>query len=204
MAAGCDQSRGELKMEEKMLKLNDTVMYGTTGVCTVENIEKKTIGKVTRTYYVLRPKAQTSSTVFLPADNEILLGKVRTVMTADEIIGIIRELPAEPNIWVDDDNERKLRYNEIITSGDRKRCLLMIRTLRSHQKELAEKGKRLHIADCALDNSVNRKYRKFYFGRNEHSAVKSFCTPKTYQKQAKRQDTPCRFLYVRSNFSLTV
>lgn len=147
MAAGCDQSRGELKMEEKMLKLNDTVMYGTTGVCTVENIEKKTIGKVTRTYYVLRPKAQTSSTVFLPADNEILLGKVRTVMTADEIIGIIRELPAEPNIWVDDDNERKLRYNEIITSGDRKRCLLMVRTLRSHQKELAEKGKRLHIAD---------------------------------------------------------
>ena len=147
MAAGCDKSRGELKMEEKMLKLNDTVMYGTTGVCTVENIEKKTIGKVTRTYYVLRPKAQTSSTVFLPADNEILLGKVRTVMTADEIIGIIRELPAEPNIWVDDDNERKLRYNEIITSGDRKRCLLMVRTLRSHQKELAEKGKRLHIAD---------------------------------------------------------
>ncbi|MFR7854223.1 MAG: CarD family transcriptional regulator [Acutalibacteraceae bacterium] len=147
MAAGCDQSRGELKMEEKMLKLNDTVMYGTTGVCTVENIEKKTIGKVTRTYYVLRPKAQTSSTVFLPADNEILLSKVRTVMTADEIIGIIRELPAEPNIWVDDDNERKLRYNEIITSGDRKRCLLMVRTLRSHQKELAEKGKRLHIAD---------------------------------------------------------
>lgn len=147
MAAGCDQSRGELKMEEKMLKLNDTVMYGTTGVCTVENIEKKTIGKVTRTYYVLRPKAQTSSTVFLPADNEMLLGKVRTVMTADEIIGIIRELPAEPNIWVDDDNERKLRYNEIITSGDRKRCLLMVRTLRSHQKELAEKGKRLHIAD---------------------------------------------------------
>ena len=147
MAAGCDQSRGELKMEEKMLKLNDTVMYGTTGVCTVENIEKKTIGKVTRTYYVLRPKAQTSSTVFLPADNEILLRKVRTVMTADEIIGIIRELPAEPNIWVDDDNERKLRYNEIITSGDRKRCLLMVRTLRSHQKELAEKGKRLHIAD---------------------------------------------------------
>ena len=68
-------------------------------------------------------------------------------LTADEIIGIIRELPAEPNIWVDDDNERKLRYNEIITSGDRKRCLLMVRTLRSHQKELAEKGKRLHIAD---------------------------------------------------------
>ena len=130
-----------------MLKLNDTVMYGTTGVCTVENIEKKTIGKVTRTYYVLRPKAQTSSTVFLPADNEMLLGKVRTVMTADEIKCIIRQLPAEPNIWVDDDNERKLRYNEIITSGDRKRCLVMVRTLRSHQKELAEKGKRLHIAD---------------------------------------------------------
>ena len=45
MAAGCDQSRGELKMEEKMLKLNDTVMYGTTGVCTVENIEKKNYRK---------------------------------------------------------------------------------------------------------------------------------------------------------------
>lgn len=135
------------KAEVEMLKLNDTVMYGTTGVCTVENIEKKTIGKVTRTYYVLRPKAQASSTVFLPADNEMLLGKVRTVMTADEINCIIKQTVDEPNIWVDDDNERKLKYNEIITSGDRKSCLVMVRTLRSHQRELAEKGKRLHIAD---------------------------------------------------------
>lgn len=139
-----------------MLKLHDTIMYGTTGVCTVESIENKKIGKVQRKYYVLKPKAQATSTVFLPADNTQLLSKVRCVITVEEINGMLKSLHEEPSIWIDDDNERKARFGEIVTSGDRKACLVMLKTLVDRQKELSEKGKRLHLADERVMREAQR------------------------------------------------
>ena len=59
-----------------MLKLKDTVFYGTTGVCVVDCVEKKKIGNMKKDYYVLKPVSQSSSTVFIPTDNEKLLLKV--------------------------------------------------------------------------------------------------------------------------------
>ncbi len=131
----------------KMLKLNEKVMYGTTGVCVVQSIEDKKIGREIKRYYVLKPVSQTTSTVFLPANNETLLKKVRSVLSADEVRAMLKVLPSEPDVWVDNDAERKLRFGEIISSGDRKACLVLMRTLHNRQSELSTKGKRLHIAD---------------------------------------------------------
>ncbi len=122
-------------------------MYGTTGVCIVERIEEKKIGRELKSYYVLKPVAQSTATVFLPADNEKLLTKVRAVLSADEVKSMLKILPTEPDVWVDNDAERKLRFNDIISSGDRKACLVLLRTLHNRQSELSSKGKRLHIAD---------------------------------------------------------
>ena len=130
-----------------MLTLNEKVMYGTTGVCVVDSIQDKKIGKETRRYYVLKPVAQSSSTVFVPADNEKLLSKVRRVLSAEEIRTIISALHDEPDIWLDNDAERKIKFGEIISSGDRKACLVLLRTLHNRQDYLSGKGKRLHIAD---------------------------------------------------------
>lgn len=130
-----------------MLVLNEMVMYGTTGVCVVDSIQDKKIGKETKRYYVLKPVAQSSSTVFVPADNEKLLSKARRVISADEVTVIINEMRDEPDIWMDNDAERKLKFGEIISSGDRKACLILLRTLINRQEYLSGSGKRLHIAD---------------------------------------------------------
>ena len=130
-----------------MLNLKDKVMYGTTGVCVVDSVESKRIGRETKQYYVLKPISQTSATVFLPTDNEKLLGKVRRILTVDEIKGILSSLHEEPDIWTDNDAERRLKFSEIISSGDRKACLVLLRTLHNRQELLSGKGKRLHIAD---------------------------------------------------------
>lgn len=130
-----------------MLNLGEMVMYGTTGVCIVEKFEERKIGREVKSYYVLKPVAQASATVFLPADNEKLLLKAREVLTADEVRAIIGEVLNEPDIWVESDGERKLRFSEIISSGDRKAFLLLFRTLYNRQKFLSDKGKRLHLSD---------------------------------------------------------
>lgn len=130
-----------------MLKLNETVLYGTTGCCIVDRIEDKRLGKEIKKYYVLKPIAQSTSTVFVPLDNERLLSKIRRLLSADEISTMIKCVINEPDIWLENDNERKLKFGEIISSGDRKACLVLIRSLRNRQNELSQKGKRLHISD---------------------------------------------------------
>ena len=147
-----------------MFKLHDTVMYGTTGVCTVESIENKKIGRDTKQYYVLKPKSQCTSTVFIPIDNENLLSKVRKVLSNKEVELIIDSIDSNTSVWVDNDAERRVRFSEIIQSGDRKQCLCLLYTLKRHQRLLSEKGKRLHIADeRALKESERLIYDEFSF-----------------------------------------
>ncbi len=130
-----------------MLKLNEKVMYGTTGVCVVDSVEDKRIGKEIKKYYVLKPVSQTSSTVYIPLDSEKLLSKVRCILSVEEIKSILSSLSDEPDIWTDNDNERREKFSEIISSGDRKACLILVRTLHNRQNFLSGTGKRLHIAD---------------------------------------------------------
>lgn len=130
-----------------MLKLKEKIVYGTTGVCIVDGVEKKKIGREIKSYYVLKPVSQATSTVYLPADNECLLAKVRKVLSADEVNKLLEHFSSEPDLWVNSDAERRVRFNEIIASGDRKVCLALVKTLLTHQIELSTKGKRLHISD---------------------------------------------------------
>ena len=130
-----------------MLKLNEKVMYGTTGVCVVDSVEDKRIGKGIKKYYVLKPVSQSTSTVYIPADNHKLLEKVRKMLSVEEIKSILNSLNSEPDIWTDNDAERREKFSEIISSGDRKACLILLRTLHNRQNFLSGTGKRLHIAD---------------------------------------------------------
>lgn len=132
---------------EKVLKLNEKVMYGTTGVCVVDSVEDKRIGKEIKKYYVLKPVSQSTSTVYIPADNHKLLEKVRKMLSVEEIKSILNSLNSEPDIWTDNDAERREKFSEIISSGDRKACLILLRTLHNRQNFLSGTGKRLHIAD---------------------------------------------------------
>ncbi len=139
-----------------MLELNQVVMYGTTGVCTVERIEDKKIGREVKQYYVLKPVAQASSTVFVPADNEKLLSKAKKLLTPKEAQNILDSVALRPDIWFESDAERRLKFGEIISSGERDRQLLLLRSLWNRQSSLATQGKRLHIADERALKEVQR------------------------------------------------
>ena len=130
-----------------MYKTGDTVIYGTQGVCRIEGVQTKRIRGEYVDYLVLRPVYDKNSTVFVPKNNEKLLSKMRDILSADEIYRIIKELPEEDPVWIEDDNIRKARYQEIIDEGDRGRIVLIIKTLYSHRKKQEEEGRRLHQAD---------------------------------------------------------
>lgn len=130
-----------------MYQLNDTILYGGHGVCKIADITKKALGGTMTDYYVLKPVYHESSTIYVPMKNKTLTEKMRRVLSADEVYRLISAMPFEDSIWVEDENERKERYREILAHGDRLELMRMIKTLYMRQGQQQEKGRRLHISD---------------------------------------------------------
>ena len=128
-------------------KVNDIVIYGTEGVCRISDITVKPFRDREVTYYVLKPVFNASATVFVPVDNEKLTAKMHRALSSDEIHAMIQSLPEQGTIWIDDEAERKVRYKEILASGDRIQLIQLIKALYFHQEAQRAIGKKLHISD---------------------------------------------------------
>ena len=145
-----------------MFKINDNVLYGMEGVCKIAEITEKNLGNKRMKYFVLKPIYKDNSTVFVPADNEALAAKMRRVLSEDEIYEIIRAIPDDEPIWIDDENTRKCVYKEILSNGDRRELSRLIKTLYLHRDEQEEKGKKLHLSDERfLKDAESTLYNEF-------------------------------------------
>ncbi len=130
-----------------MFQIGDTLLYGTEGVCKMEEICEMKVRSAKAKYYVLRPLYRDGSTVFVPVDNEALTAKMRPLLTVDEINALLEKVSEEGGLWIEDAAERKAEFQKILVSGDRFEILRMIRTLYLRRRELQEKGKRLRTND---------------------------------------------------------
>lgn len=130
-----------------MLEMNDIVSYGAQGVCRITGLTEKHFGDVTMEYYVLEPVYQKNSTIFVPINNDKLVAKMRKILSADEVYELIRTVPDQQVEWIEDENQRKQQYQEILSSGDKRRLMRTIKALYTHRKEQYAKGKKLHQCD---------------------------------------------------------
>ncbi len=130
-----------------MFGVGDTVLYGTKGVCKIENTEKRYVRSEYRDYLVLRPVFDMNSKIFVPADSEAARAKMQNVISADDAEKMIGSVATADTIWVSDDNERKQHYIGIMDKCDRMSILRIIITLHIHRAEQAERGRRLHQSD---------------------------------------------------------
>lgn len=130
-----------------MFEVSDIVAYGTNGVCTVTEITTKRIDKVNVEYYVLSPQSAASAKVFVPTRNEKLVGKMRAILTKDEVNELLENIPKENEEWISNKNIRFETFKNIIAEGKSSELLKLIRTLRLHEKQQIKRGKRLHMAD---------------------------------------------------------
>lgn len=76
-----------------VFQTNDVIIYGGQGVCQITGIEEKVINGVKKTYFVLKPVSDRSATIFAPADNELVLNKMRRLLSKDEIHKLIDSMP---------------------------------------------------------------------------------------------------------------
>ncbi len=130
-----------------MFKIGDTVLYGATGVCKIEETVVKSVMDEEKEYYVLKPLAQDKCTVFVPTDNDALKAKMRKILSKAEIDDILKKINSYDDIWEENEIARREKFQQIIHSGDRLQVMLLVRTLYNHQQARLSEGKRLHISD---------------------------------------------------------
>lgn len=130
-----------------MFNVNDTILYGSHGICKIENITEQKFGKEKNLYYVLHPVNNLSSTIYVPVNNDKLTAKMRHILSEDEINNLITAMPDETTQWIENKSERYERFKAILLSGDRREIIKLIKTIYNHKEELKTIGKKLHASD---------------------------------------------------------
>ena len=81
-----------------MFKINDYIMYGTTGVCQVSDITKEAIGDFKlKEYYVLTPIYTNNTIIKVPIDNNKV--PMRKIMSKEDISNIIKVISNKDSLW---------------------------------------------------------------------------------------------------------
>lgn len=130
-----------------MFEVNDMVVYGTHGVCKIEAVERKEFSGVSKEYYFLRPANDSTAAIYVPTQNEKLVGKLRKLLTEQEVYQLIETMPQKEIIWYQKENERKEEYKKLIEKGDHSELIGMIKAIYLQKQQRESEGKHLYISD---------------------------------------------------------
>ncbi len=127
--------------------IGDTVLYGTDGVCRIAEVSEQKVGKETLSYYILKPIYDDKATIYVPAQNERLLGKMKGILSEDEICDAIEKACGAKDDWIFDDARRGEEFRKIVDSGDIAQITRLIRMIYKRRAEVTLRGKKLRVSD---------------------------------------------------------
>lgn len=130
-----------------MYRIGEKVVYGIHGVCTVTELEIKTVDRQKVQYYVLEPLEQPGARYYIPTHNPAAVAKLSPLMTRAELASLLEDRRIPEGTWITDENQRKQRYRELIASSNRPAVLAMVRALRAHKAEQLAQGRKFHLCD---------------------------------------------------------
>lgn len=130
-----------------MFKIGQQVVYSIHGVCKILELETKTVDKKLVEYYVLEPINEPGTRYYIPSGNEAAMSKLKNMLTKEQINELLHSDISQAATWIEDENQRKLRYREMLMGTDRAALIGMIRVLYAHRKKQMESGKKFHLCD---------------------------------------------------------
>ena len=130
-----------------MFLKDELVTYSASGVCTVNGTMENRVKGVKKQYLVLKPVFDANSLIYVPLDNEQLVGRIKRVMSREDIISLIKSLPGSEPEWIDDEIERGIYFKSVIKRGDRKELMQILRALYLHKQAQTESGRKFHSSD---------------------------------------------------------
>lgn len=150
-----------------MFEINNIVVYGAHGVCEIENIEIKEFSGTSKEYYVLKPVNDSAATLYVPTYNEKLVGKMRKLLTEQEVYHLIETMPQKETIWYQNETERKAEYKRVIERGDHSELIGIIKAIYLQKQKREAEGKHLYISDERFfKEAENILYNEFQYVLN--------------------------------------
>ena len=127
------------------------VVYGKMGVCRViDRVAMAFASAEKQEYYALSPMRDPNSTVYVPCHNEKLMAKLRPLLTKQEIDALLGQVVDGSVCWDENKNERAAMFHDILSEGDRRQLVRLIRCLYKKKEERVAAGKKLPAADEAI------------------------------------------------------
>lgn len=130
-----------------MYQNGEFVVYGIHGVCRVLGKEKQLVNRKRTEYLVLEPFNQNESKFYLPTQNPTAMGKLKAVLSRDELDALMSSEEIRQDCWIQEENLRKQHYRDLIGSGDRVALLRMVSSLYRYKDEQAAAGRKFHQCD---------------------------------------------------------
>lgn len=143
-----------------MYQKGDYVVYGTKGVCLVEDVAPINWGagciSAERLCYKLVPQFVKGSTIYAPVEGEKTV--IRAVMSGEEAKSVLERARQLETLWVNNEKEREEIYRSALLSGSSMEWSRVVKTLYLRKRERQKSGKRmtcideryLHIAENIL------------------------------------------------------
>ena len=130
-----------------MFHIGDRVIYGGIGVCDVADISTLQLDGVPRDrlYYILRPVGKAESFIYAPVENTRVV--MRPILTREQALGLIAEIPALEPLPEGPDKTRETLYRDCIKSCDCRQLIRIIKTLWLRGRSRLTAGKKLSSLD---------------------------------------------------------
>ncbi|MDP4127849.1 MAG: CarD family transcriptional regulator [Bacillota bacterium] len=138
-----------------MFKVNDYVVYSSTGVCKIIDIRKdKDISDNDIEYYVLQPAYHSNMTIKTPVNNPKVL--MRNIITKDEVLALIDAMPEKESIWIDNDRKRFERFKTALRTGESEEWVKLVKSIQLKKQEQSDLGKKLLKTDEEIMNAAEK------------------------------------------------
>lgn len=139
-----------------MIKMNDYFVYGTKGVCHLDDICEKSDGSQTRTYYVFHPVVNSGNKIMIPTVNPKIA--MRPLINKEEAVQVI-ETFREPLTmeWSDNKKVRDKEFGDITKNGPLTAQAQLLKLLFLRQQYMKAQSKRFSDTDNRLLTTLQRQ-----------------------------------------------
>ena len=130
-----------------MFQKDDYVIYGTNGICCVQDVTTLNISGVDkkREYYLLKPVYLSGSTIYIPVDKaDDALRKAVSHEEADELINTIPDIPLIPLV---DEKTVEYIYKEYMHGGNCVSWIQLIKTIYVRKEKRILNGNKITAVD---------------------------------------------------------
>ena len=168
-------------------QVGDMILYGTQGVCRIAEIAERDFSGNSMLYYILKPVFDERSTLYVPVYGEAA-DKLRRILSVPEVYKLIKAMPDEDTIWIENEAVRRKKHKEIISQGDRQELDKLIKTIYLHDKKQKAIGKKLHVADERFMKDAEKiLYDEFAYVLNiEPDQVVTFITEEIFVPEKQK------------------